>query len=183
MLIVGLGNPGAEYESTRHNAGFMALDELAHYYGVSWRTNKKLKAQIIACDDFYMIKPLTFMNESGAAVLAVMSYYKMLPQLFGRTESAALDLSDKLVVIHDELDLPLGEYRISADSRSAGHKGVQSIIDHLKTKKFKRIRIGIAPAEMKLPAEKYVLNRFDKNELSMIKTEIKTIVAQLVKIK
>lgn len=181
-IIVGLGNLSQEYENTRHNIGFMVLDKLAHHFGLSWRTNKKLKAQIIDCDGFYLVKPLTFMNDSGAAVAAVMSYYKILPQQFSHEKKQSPDLTDKLTVIHDELDLPLGKYKISLNSRSAGHKGAQSIIDHLETKKFKRIRIGIKTEQANnMPAEKFVLSHFRPAELAIVNKQIEKIIGFLAK--
>src|SRR3989338_6511491 len=135
-IIVGLGNPGEQYENTRHNAGFMAVDALAQELGLKWKNNKKFKADLTKGDDFILLKPLTFMNESGAAVSAVLSYYKPpldtrpTEQSFGREAG----WGDFLTVIHDDLDIELGKYKISVDSRSAGHNGVQSIINHLNTK-------------------------------------------------
>ena len=182
-IIVGLGNPGEEYADTRHNAGWLVLDKLAGRFGLGWRRSAKLKSLIIDCGDLYLVKPQTFMNESGEAVRLVMSYYKILPQRFGRETAATPDLTDKLTVIHDELDLPLGEYKLSVDSRSAGHKGVQSIIDRLNTKRFTRVRIGIKSDRLKImPAEKFVLERFNQEERTIIDRTIDQIVMNLNKI-
>ncbi|OGM90116.1 aminoacyl-tRNA hydrolase [Candidatus Wolfebacteria bacterium RBG_13_41_7] len=165
-IIVGLGNPGLKYKNTRHNAGFLAIDELVRNMGLIWRENKKLKAQICRLADVIYAKPLTFMNESGLAVRAILSYYKLLPE---KTGSAAGDLSEILTVIHDDLDIALGKYKISIDSRSAGHNGVRSIIGQLGTKNFKRLRLGIKPAETgEIPAEKYVLQKFTLTEIKNI---------------
>ncbi len=154
-----MGNPGVEYERTRHNAGFMAVNALARELGLKWKNNKKFKAEEAKGEDFILIKPLTFMNESGAAVTAALAYYKLSPQ--------------ELIIIHDDLDIGLGKYKISVDSRSAGHNGVQSIIDRLKTKNFKRIRIGIkTPALEKIPADKFVLQKFKPEELKIINSII-----------
>ena len=179
-IIVGLGNPGDKYKNTRHNAGFMVLDELAKQAELTWQKNKKFNAFLAKDQNTIYIKPLTFMNNSGAAVGAILSYYKLLPKKFGLVAKRGSDLSSLLTIIHDEIDLPLGRYKISADSGSAGHKGVSSIIDRLKTKNFTRIRIGIKnekPAEM--PTEKYVLASFSLAELSVINNLIPEIIQQI----
>ena len=168
-IIVGLGNPGKKYEITRHNAGFLALDRLLSGQGLSWENNKKLNALIAKSDLTIYAKPQTFMNDSGRAVASLMSYYKLMPKKFGLFKEKNSDLSAVLTIIHDDLDIPLGKYKISVDSRSAGHKGVKSIINHLKTKNFQRLRIGIKPASgINMPAEKYVLGKFSEEELKII---------------
>lgn len=140
IIIVGLGNPGKKYEKTRHNVGFRVIDELAQY-----KTRK-----------FIIAKPQTFMNNSGKAVKAVVNFYKAKPE--------------NLWVVHDDIDLPLGEFKTSKDRGSAGHKGVESIIKELKTKDFNRIRIGICPQTGKPKAiEKFVLQNFTKKEEEIIK--------------
>ncbi len=165
QIIAGLGNPGEKYKITRHNVGFMAIDALAEELGLRWKNSKKFKADVAKDDNIILIKPLTFMNDSGSAVSAALAYYKITP--------------DKLTIIHDDLDIELGKYKISVDSRSAGHNGVQSIIDRLKTKNFKRIRIGIKTAELiKIPADKFVLQKFKPEE----KKIIKNIIIQILKI-
>ncbi len=209
-IIVGLGNPGAKYKHTRHNVGFMSVDALLKQHGLTWQFNKKFNAEIAKTQNIIFIKPQTFMNNSGQAVQAVLSYYKFLPcsvavsrrglrrLLFRRSPLPASpvkrgerrdcdeaggksnDLSDILTVIHDDLDIELGKYKISLNSRSAGHKGVESIINHLKTKNFKRIRIGIR-TEMakKIPAEKFVLQKFNEEEIKIINDLIPKIIVKL----
>jgi len=160
-IIVGLGNPGEQYQSTRHNAGFMAVDALAKKLDLKWKNNKKFKADVAKGDNIILIKPLTFMNESGSSVAPILAYYKISPE--------------KLTVIHDDLDIELGKYKISVDSRSAGHNGVQSIIDRLKTKNFKRLRIGIKTLALeKIPADKFVLQKFKPEELKIVYSIIST---------
>ncbi len=169
-IIVGLGNPGEEYKITRHNVGFMAVDALAKSLGLVWQNNRKLKAEIIKNNEMILVKPLTYMNNSGKAVKAVMQYYKLLPKKFGLLTRQQTDLSDVLTVIHDDLDIGIGKYKISVDSRSAGHKGVESIINCLKTKNFKRFRIGVhTNITEKISADKFVLKKFSQPELSVIK--------------
>ena len=142
-IIVGLGNPGDKYKLTRHNVGWLVIDKLAEKQAGTWETNKKFNAEICKLDNTLLIKPLTFMNLSGKTVQAVLSYYKLLPKTLGVVTKKESDLTSLLTVIHDDLDLPLGTYKKSIDSRSAGHNGVQSIIDYLKTKNFIRYRIGM----------------------------------------
>lgn len=176
-IIVGLGNPGQEYENTRHNAGFMLVDKLAAEAGAVWKTNKRFKAEIAESTGVFFIKPQTFMNNSGESVQAVLSYYKLLPRTFGILKVKGADLSQILTVAHDDLDIGLGKYKISTDSRSAGHNGVQSIINHLKTKNFQRIRIGIKKSaeQEKIPTDKYVLTKFGTKEKELVNEVINTI--------
>jgi peptidyl-tRNA hydrolase, PTH1 family len=176
-IIVGLGNPGTEYENTRHNAGFMLIDKLAADAGATWQFNKRFKAEIAESRGVFFIKPQTFMNESGVAVAAVLSYYKLLPRTLGILKAKGADLSQILTVIHDDLDIELGKYKISVDSRAAGHKGVQSIINHLKTKNFQRIRLGIkkSAGQEKIPTDKFVLTKFSAEEKRKIEEVINSV--------
>jgi peptidyl-tRNA hydrolase, PTH1 family len=176
-IIVGLGNPGEEYANTRHNAGFMLVDKLAHDAGATWQTNKRFKAEIAESRGVFFVKPQTFMNESGVAVAAVLSYYKLLPRTLGILKAKGADLSQILTVIHDDLDIEFGSYKISTDSRAAGHKGVQSIINQLKTKNFQRLRIGIKKSsdQTMIPTDKYVLMKFSAEEKEKLEQVIKSI--------
>ncbi|MBI4363461.1 MAG: aminoacyl-tRNA hydrolase [Candidatus Doudnabacteria bacterium] len=140
-LIVGLGNPGRQYEATRHNLGFRVLDLLAG--SEKWET--KYDSQYIKLEDVILAKPQTFMNKSGEAVKEILKYYP----------------AAQLVVIHDDLDLPLGSIRVQKEASSAGHNGVQSIIDELGTKDFARIRLGIE--------DKEVLEKFTPEEENLVK--------------
>ncbi|MEK9135045.1 MAG: aminoacyl-tRNA hydrolase [Patescibacteria group bacterium] len=157
ILIVGLGNPGSEYKNTRHNIGARIVSELK---------SLNLKGVILA-------EPTTFMNESGKAVKS------LLRSLASKREAKLL--SNNLIVIHDDLDIPLGEFKIQKNRGSAGHKGVQSIIDALGAKDFNRIRIGICPENGK-PAdiEKFVLQNFTKTEEKTLKQTIPTIINSVV---
>ncbi len=164
-IIVGLGNPGKEYDNTRHNYGFMVVDRLANEAGAEWKESKKFKALVAETPDTIFMKPQTFMNNSGQSVGALMAYYKLLPKSLGIFKDKNADLSEILTVFHDDLDIEIGKWKESIDSRSAGHRGVQSIIDHLKTKNFKRIRLGISSQLKKvMPIEKFVLTRFSAEE-------------------
>ncbi|MCX6793239.1 MAG: aminoacyl-tRNA hydrolase [Candidatus Falkowbacteria bacterium] len=169
QIIVGLGNPGTKYENTRHNIGFIVIDELARQRNLVWKENKKFKAMLAEDSATILVKPQTFMNKSGETVAAIMRYYKLIPRSILGIKKAA-DLSSCLTVIHDELDLPFGKNKLSIDSSSAGHNGVQSIIDYLKTKNFKRLRIGIdSEQRKKMPTENYVLQKFNDEEKNTIK--------------
>lgn len=176
-IIIGLGNPGKKYESTRHNAGFAAIDALAAKFGFEWKNSKKLKAEIAAGQGFVLVKPQTFMNDSGLAAAAVLSFFHR------HLAVKNADLSGYLTVIHDDLDIEFGKYRISINSRSAGHKGAESVIAALQTKNFKRIRIGIKNQESreKIPAQTFVLQKFNKLEKNITNEIIKKIINQEIK--
>lgn len=160
FLIVGLGNPGKQYENTRHNAGFKVLDLLAG--GVEWEN--KYDAQFLKTDDVILAKPQLFMNLSGKSVAQILKFYP----------------SAQLVVIHDELDFPLGTIKIMKNISAAGHNGVQSVIDEIGTKDFIRIRVGINNPETRneLPGDAFVLQKFTDQEESILKEVlVKTIEA------
>ena len=156
-LIIGLGNPGTKYEKTRHNFGFLAIDELAEKIEINdWKIKMQFNANIAQGnfndEKVILAKPQTFMNNSGIAVKSIMDYYK---------------ISEKdLLIIHDDIDLNLGVIKVQKNRGSAGHNGVQSIIDSLKTKDFIRIRLGIKSTdkEITIESEKFVLQRFSKEE-------------------
>lgn len=132
-LIVGLGNPGREYARTRHNAGFMVLDQLAERWKATWAREKKFVARIAkterAGERVFLCQPETFMNASGEAVAAVVSFYQVP--------------LDRTLVVVDDADLPLGEVRLRARGSSGGHHGLESIEQHLATREFARLRVGI----------------------------------------
>lgn len=168
-IIVGLGNPDKKYQTTRHNLGWLALDQLAQRLGLTWQTDKKFKSEIIKTTDLFLVKPLTYMNNSGEAVLAIADYYDLLERDEEGKIKTDTDLSEQLVVIHDELDIALGKYKISINSSSAGHRGVQSIIDQLKTKNFLRVRLGIKTDDLEqIPSDKFVLQKMSKEELALL---------------
>ena len=150
-LIVGLGNPGAEYAKTRHNVGFMVVDAL----GDDWKLEKKLKSEVceiqIADHKALLIKPQTFMNNSGEAVQAIAAFYKVDPS--------------EIVVIYDDLDLEFGKLRVRHGGGSGGHNGIKSIIQHTN-ETFIRFRIGIRNETLKnpIPTDKFVLAPFTAEE-------------------
>ena len=156
-LIVGLGNPGIEYQFTPHNIGFLAVDRIAEQCGVMVdnRHCKALTARArIGGEEILLAKPETFMNLSGMSVLELVRKYDVDP-------------TEDLIVIYDELDLPLGMIRIRARGSSAGHNGMQSIINALQTEEITRIRLGVAPESGKGGA-KYILSPFRKSQLPAV---------------
>lgn len=168
-IVVGLGNPGNQYEHTRHNAGWIFLDVLIG--PDNWKINKRFNALLKEEGGVVFVKPLTYMNESGLSVQKILNYYGLLSKNFGIFSKKDEDLNDCLVVVQDDLDLNFGTIKISTDSGSAGHRGIASIIKHLKTQKFKRLRLGIKNELLRthIPPEKFVLQSFSKPELESLK--------------
>ena len=163
-LIVGLGNPGDKYKNTRHNAGFMAIDEIFNrLFFQPFKKSDKFKAEIaegqIADEKALIVKPQTFMNLSGQAVSAIMNFYKIPPE--------------DLIVIFDDADLAYGSIRIRSDGSGGGHKGMKSIIESLGTQKIVRIRLGIQPPiSFKGALEDYVLGKLTDGESKDIKKTV-----------
>ena len=154
-LIVGLGNPGIEYQFTPHNIGFLAVDRIAEQCGVNIdnRHCKALTARArLGNEEILLAKPETYMNLSGVSVLELARKYEV-------------DVQKDLIVIYDELDLPLGKIRIRQRGSSAGHNGMQSIINALGTQEITRIRLGIAPDHPVKDGSRYVLGQFRKSQL------------------
>jgi peptidyl-tRNA hydrolase, PTH1 family len=200
-LIIGLGNPGEKYKNTRHNLGFMALDKFLREFSMAGKENwgkearfksevaeiewqrqnqkSKIKNQKWTAQDslekVILVKPLTYMNLSGGAVSAIASFYKILPQ--------------DIWVIHDDIDLNLGAMKIRLGGASAGHKGVESIIDSLGTDKFWRFRLGVGHPINKskiknqrskiMPVDEYVLKGFGRGEGGKLKDIVKKAVKAL----
>lgn len=160
-LIVGLGNPGKEYEKTRHNAGFLAIDELAKDLKVEINM-KKFNALIgvyqLGQEKVILMKPQTYMNASGEAVIQCMNFYKIE--------------SKDLIVAHDDLDLPVGKIRLREKGSAGGQKGMANIIQHTKTQEIKRIRIGIGQDRL-IPVVDYVLGKTKKEDLPLYEESIK----------
>lgn len=158
-LIVGLGNPGKEYAATRHNAGWLALDVLAKNLGATpWRALKKFKSEIaeakIGRTNVLLLKPQTFMNESGSAVAAAATFYKIKP--------------NNIIVVHDDLDFPMETVRVQFNRSSAGHNGVQDVIAKLGGQEFHRVRIGISnPTKTK--GKDFVLAGFSPADVNTLK--------------
>jgi len=161
-LIVGLGNPGKEYERTRHNVGWMVLDKLCEELGCSFSREKfdGLFAEYRTSDGnkVLLLKPLTFMNRSGESVGKFVRFYKLQPK--------------EVLVVYDDLDLPLGKLRLRLKGSSGGHKGVLSVEHALGTKDFPRLRVGIGRPERKEEVVDYVLSPFKKEEVDIIEKAI-----------
>jgi PTH1 family peptidyl-tRNA hydrolase len=154
-LVVGLGNPGERYAQTRHNIGFLVLDEIIRKYVASPQVNKKLGAILYSLDkERLLLKPQTFMNRSGGPVVNIIRFYKIKPE--------------NLLVIHDDVDLKFGEIKQQFARGSAGHKGVDSIIESLGTEEFNRVRVGVGrpdPAvDGGMETDAWVLQKFSKEE-------------------
>ena len=175
-LIIGLGNPGDSYKNTRHNLGFAVVDQFlnqAKDLGLSWKQEKKFKAEICQFNyvlgpksyQLLLVKPQTFMNDSGIAVSAVAEYFK-------------IPVED-IIVIHDDVDIVLGKIKVRMGGSGAGHHGVESVIKDLDSPDFIRVRLGIGGAKRlneERSMEKFVLETFLPNERSKVKHMIKTAV-------
>ena len=156
-LIAGLGNPGKEYAKTRHNAGFMVLDRLAEKCGAgipSVKWNAEIRKVRIGSENVLLMKPLTYMNESGKAVVQAVNYYHIEPE--------------DILVIHDDMDLPTGNVRIRKNGSSGGQKGMGSIISQLGSQDINRIRVGISNDRSR-DTKDYVLSAFSKDELPLLR--------------
>lgn len=176
LVFVGLGNPGDEYKQTRHNAGFLAIENLAGE--VSWKVDKDLKSWVasgqkngVRC---LFVKPTTFMNASGEAVAAVLNYYKQ-------------DLL-RLWVLHDDLDLELGKSQIRFGGGTAGHHGLESVVAHTHSAEFGRIRIGIRGqalrqhhSEVGIATHDFVMGRFDEAEQKVFNRMIEALTPMIEK--
>ena len=158
-LIVGLGNPESRYDQTRHNIGFDAVDSLAKAWSLSWKENKRFQGLIAEGISPYgnkirLLKPLTYMNRSGQAVRAVIDWYKIAP--------------GSVLVIYDDMDLPVGILRIRRSGSAGGHNGMKSIISHLGSQDFPRLRIGIGKSDGKRQTIGHVLGKFAPEEKKVI---------------
>jgi len=158
FLIVGLGNPGREYARTRHNAGFLLAEELAKKWGASWTAEKKFSARLARAEQhvrrFVLCQPQTFMNASGEAVQSLVDYFRLPP--------------DKVLIAVDDADLPLGEIRLRGSGSSGGHHGLESIEQHLGTREFPRLRIGIGRRDGVRQITNYVLGQFGADETDLL---------------
>ncbi len=146
LAVIGLGNPGKEYESTRHNVGFWVVDRLVRIYGIGMQ-ERKFRASwgsgFVEGRKLLFVKPFTYMNKSGEAAGEILKYFALSPQ--------------QALVVHDDLDLPFARIRIARRGGAGGHKGVQSLIDHLGTQDFPRLKVGIGRPKHGEPIETFVL--------------------------
>ncbi len=166
-LIVGLGNPGDKYKNSRHNAGFMFLDKFAESGRFS--ANKKFEAEILEMDGFLLVKPQTFMNDSGRSVRRIVDFYKLLPT--------------EVVVVHDDLDIVLGERKIQMGVGPKIHNGVNSVEQYLGTMNFLRVRLGVDNRKeipTNLTGADYVLDDFGKEEKKVLNEVIDSATTELL---
>lgn len=167
-LIVGLGNPGDEYVDTPHNAGFRFVESIREFFGYDslfevsdWEYDKYMQSDISVCevndaDRVILAKPRTFMNRSGFAVRSLLKKYE-------------LDEAKSMILIHDDLDIKLGEYKIQRTRAPHGHKGVESIHNNVNNKDFLRIRLGVDDRkDVKIPGEDYVLMKYSEDQLVVL---------------
>lgn len=160
-LIIGLGNPGKTYRDTRHNIGFMVLDEVAQRFGTSFTLEKRWKAEVARFTGGWLLKPLTFMNDSGTAVAHMGRFHKIEPA--------------EMAVVFDDIDLPLGRLRLRASGSAGGHNGMRSIIRHLGTEAFPRLKLGIAGEQGRPEGDRmvgHVLGKFSSDEMPVVKSVI-----------
>ena len=175
LVIVGLGNPSKEYDLTRHNIGFLCIDDfVSKTDGMEdWIAKKDLKAYVsigrLGESRVIAIKPTTFMNLSGEAVQAVLNFYKLTP--------------DKVTVIHDELDIDFGQIRLRVGGSDAGHNGIKSVTQHIG-EDYGRVRIGIGPKKpVRLKSEDFVLQKFNEDQqaqLANLSQEVRAILSELI---
>ncbi len=158
QLIVGLGNPGAEYQLTRHNAGFWFVDELARQGGQTFRLETRFHSEVARCRlegrEYRLQKPLTYMNRSGQAVRALMQFFRIPVE--------------EILVVHDELDLPAGTVRLKSGGGHGGHNGLRDLVNHLGSKDFHRLRIGIDHPGDRRQVVDYVLKQPGKEDRRLI---------------
>lgn len=160
-LIIGLGNPGKAYRDTRHNIGFMVLDEVAQRVGARFDTEKRWKSEVAKFAGGWLLKPLTFMNDSGVATAQVGRFFKLAPA--------------QTLVVYDDIDLPLGRVRLRSSGSAGGHNGMRSIIRHLGTDAFPRLKLGIAGIQGRPVGDRmvgHVLGKFTADEMPEVKSVI-----------
>lgn len=161
-IIVGLGNPGKEYEATRHNAGFWLLDELAWQWKVTFKDEKKFSGEVARAGleqgEVWLLKPITFMNRSGQAVAALAQFYKIKPE--------------EILVVHDELDLECGRIKFKLGGGNGGHNGLKDIQARLGTPNFYRLRLGIGHPGDKALVSAYVLNKPGAEQRQLIEDSV-----------
>ncbi len=164
-LILCTGNIGDKYCFNRHNVGFMVADKMAIDEGFDFKLENKLKCYLAKYQDFIIIKPTTYMNLSGEALSLVMNYYKIKPE--------------NVLIVYDDLAIDLGTLRFKGNGSDGGHNGIKSIIQHLGTNKFARLKVGIGP-QPPIPSENFVLGNFSKEQMPVLK-EVLTRAGEAIK--
>ncbi len=168
ILLAGLGNPGNEYARTRHNAGFRIVDAAAEKWGAEWKPWQKLGEYAKVCvngTDVYLLKPLTYMNESGRAVSSLARFYKIPPQ--------------NCVICFDEVALPVGQLRLRKSGSAGGQKGMKSVIEQLGTQDIVRLRVGIGPKPEKIDLVNFVLGKFSAADEEVLAPALEKAVSAL----
>ena len=169
FLVVGLGNPGKEYAKTRHNAGFLLLEKLAQDWRANWNVEKKFNSRLAKIErngrKFVLCEPQTFMNASGAAVKNLADYFRLPPE--------------NILLVVDDADLPFGEIRLRGSGSSGGHHGLESIEEHLGTRSFPRLRIGIGRKDNVRQITDYVLAQFARSETGTLEKILGRAAAQV----
>lgn len=160
-IIVGLGNPGASYANTRHNVGFMALDALAREWGAVWKADKARKAELASGPGVLLVKPQTYMNDSGFCVGPLMRYFKFTPE--------------QVLVVYDDIALPVGGLRLRAGGSDGGHNGMKSLIAHMGSDRFPRLRVGIGSHGQKSLVG-HVLGHFSPEERPLLDQSVQSAV-------
>lgn len=168
-LIVGLGNPGSKYHETKHNVGFMVLDKIVKDLNISFTEDKIFKAEVASTflyqEKVYFVKPTTFMNNSGQAVKALLTYYN-------------LDIED-LLIIYDDLDMEVGKIRFRQKGSAGGHNGIKSIIAHIGSQEFDRVKIGIGRPKGQMSVIHHVLGGFEGDDKITIAQTVDKVVAAI----
>lgn len=164
-LIVGLGNPGREYVNTRHNVGFMILDKLASRKGISFQASRKWDAEVALHEGVHYCKPMSYMNRSGEPLMAISHFYKVP--------------ASEILVVLDDVALPLGKLRIRKGGSAGGHNGLRSIFEHLGTQEVPRLRFGVGAAEGEKTLTDHVLGRFGKDETAVLEESMDRAVAAI----
>lgn len=170
QLIAGLGNPEAKYNKTRHNIGFDVVDALAQSWQMSWQENRRFQGMLAegrssSRNKILLLKPLTYMNRSGQSLRAVIDWYKLSPQ--------------SILVVYDDMDLPVGKLRMRLSGSAGGHNGMKSIISHLGSQDFPRLRIGIGKSTPEKETISHVLGRFSEAE-NKVMQEVLQLVLEMV---
>lgn len=159
-LVIGLGNPGRKYKNTKHNVGFMCLDLYAKKNKLTFKKENKFNGESLKTGNLILLKPHTFMNLSGESIRKIIQFYDV--QI------------ENVIIIYDDLSLPLGKIRLREKGSAGGHNGIKSVIQHLHTDQFKRVKIGIDSNPL-IETKNYVLSKFSKEESKIIDESIETV--------
>ncbi|MFA5946528.1 MAG: aminoacyl-tRNA hydrolase [Patescibacteria group bacterium] len=170
FIIVGLGNPGDEFERTRHNAGFLVIEALAKKLDASFKDMDAFQAEVaegrIGEHKVIIAKPWTFMNASGRSASALAHFYKVKPE--------------QVILVSDDVALPLGTLRVRTGGSAGGHNGLKSVIEQFKTDAFPRVKIGVDPQPANVPLDAWVLSKFSKDEMKLLAPVISLAVDELI---